>query len=139
MTIVLSLISYYCIETLLRKKLNILFWIFLVILLSINIVCYIFIRDKNNTPRSIPEKYTQATFGVSHFDASFKSVGVIGDSIGSPNCPKIFLVGDSHALTMSYYFDLLGKKYNLPIHVISNSTYAPIDGLNRSFSNRRCF
>ena len=123
LSFILSLISYYAIEQPFRKLKNYLFWIGFLLLVILNALSYMFIRHESKITRTIP-------YFINEFDFK-ENIGFFGDTL-SDNRPKIFLVGDSHASTMTHYFDLFGKKYHLPIKAIAKGAYPPLIGIKES-------
>ena len=137
LTFLLSMLSLYCIEKPLRKIKSKSFWILLLSLISINIAVLLSILKINKMLNNLPIEYLTPSFGMSSHGDTFKSVGILGDTLSNNN---ILLVGDSHALSMKYYFDYLGKQNAFSVKTITNNTYPPIPGLKKEdFSESRYY
>ncbi|WP_108821337.1 acyltransferase family protein [Dysgonomonas sp. Marseille-P4361] len=121
LTILLSLFSYYTIETPLRKKKDRKFIIYLggMAILCCGLILTIPKASKKISP--IPLTYIMPSFGLESHGHTFKGVGIYGDSTASND--SILLIGDSHASNFSCYMDYLGKKNHFAFRKISNNSY----------------
>ena len=131
LSFMLAIISYFLVENPLKKINPKLFWSFIIVLFGLNIVCiYRFYDNKDEAPFSMPDFYWKPSFGLKSHSQEFEFVETMGDTL--VNHPQILLTGDSHAYTMKYYFDLLGKKYHFSFNTISNDGYPPVSNIDRS-------
>jgi peptidoglycan/LPS O-acetylase OafA/YrhL len=127
LTILFSLFSYFFIEKAFRNYKGAKFYIPFAII-SFTIVALInYIPRMNEKLIRIPIEYIAPTFGMNSHGKSFKAIETFGDTTYTGK--KILLIGDSHALTMKNYLDILGKKNSFSFKTVTNDTYPTIPGL----------
>lgn len=127
MTFTLSIFSFYCIETFMRKKKGFKLWGTLAFFSGITVLSTFIIIPSNKRMSNIPLEYTTPTFGMNSHGNTFKNVEIFGDTAALN--PKILLLGDSHALCMKPYFDYMGKKNSFSIKTITNDRYPTIPNI----------
>lgn len=129
LTIMLSLTSYYLIERPLRKcdklKFYIPFFGMGAAVASMMVIAPLI--NKKVFGENL--EYMSPSFGVESHGTAFKGVQVLGDTT---TIPQILLIGDSHALNMKKYVDILGKRNGFSVKTITNNTYPAIPGLDSS-------
>lgn len=128
LTIILSLISYYLVERSLRKSPGLRFYLPFSII-GIFTASLVFLSVKINTANqgSFKEFYAP-TFGLDSHGTTFEKVGLLGDTTTQDD--KILFLGDSHALSMKRFIDVLGKKNHFFVRTITNNTYPTIPGIS---------
>ncbi|WP_313490788.1 acyltransferase family protein [Sphingobacterium multivorum] len=127
LTITLSLISYYLIERPFRRSENWKFYIpFLCMgggVASMLLIC----PAINKKIVGGDLEYMSPSFGVESHGTAFKGVQTLGDT---SKVPEILLIGDSHALNMKKYVDIIGKRNGFSFRTLSNNTFPCIPGLD---------
>lgn len=126
-TILCSIISYYCIEKPLRSKNGLKFYIPFALMICINIAMIYFVVPVKNKMANLPPKYGAPNFGLASHSNTFKEVETYGDL--NYDGKKILLLGDSHALTFKPYFNAAAKDMHISFRTITNDTYPTIPGL----------
>lgn len=127
LSFLLSILSYYLIETPLRKKKGKSFVGVLSLLILINISAVFLIIPLNKKTSFLPIEFISPTVGMKSHSQTFEEVEVFGDTL-SQN-PKILFLGDSHALCMKPYLDYIGKRNSFSFKTITNDKYPTIPGL----------
>lgn len=126
---VLSWFSYTYIETSFRQRgLNRKFVISfssIIILLGISAFS---IKKINSEMTTIPVEFSSpAAHGLNSHGSTYSVDEVRGDESATDT---LLLLGDSHALTMKSYLELLGKDNNFCFRSVTNDRFPPIPGLN---------
>lgn len=73
------------------------------------------------------EELLSPSFGLDSHAQTFKKVEVFGDTLTNKN--KILFIGDSHALCMKNYIDIIADKNGFSFKTITNNTYPTLPGL----------
>jgi len=138
LTIILSLFSYSFIEKPFRNYKGVRFYIPFASISFIVVALLYYFPWMNKKLTDLPIEYIAPTIGLSSHGSSFKAIETFGDT--SYMGKKILLIGDSHALTMKNYVDILGKKNSFSFKTITNDRYPTIPGLSREiFSEPRFY
>ena len=139
LSVILSVFSYYCIETPLRKKKgiqNLLIISFLIVANVIGIVSIIPLSKKTNT---LPSEFVSPSFGLESHANTFTKVQIFGDTV-APIGKKIFFTGDSHALCMKAYLDYIGRKNHFEFRTVTNNSYPLISNIPKEmFDGQRYY
>lgn len=129
LTLTLSIVSYYLVERPLRTakglKFNLTFAALGIISCSLVYLSVKFNQDRHGNHL----QYLYPTFGMDSHGSTFKKVGILGDRSRKDS---ILLIGDSHALVMKKYFDVIGSKNKFSIRTITNNTYPTIPGISQN-------
>jgi peptidoglycan/LPS O-acetylase OafA/YrhL len=138
LSFILSIFSYYFIETTLRKKKGYTFSLKLSLLIGLNIlVIFLFIPISKNR-NTLPLEFISPVVGLDSHGNTFKKVEVFGDTLSPTN--KIFFFGDSHALSMKPYLDYMGRNNSFSFRTVTNDRYPPIPMLDKDvFSDLRFY
>lgn len=126
-------VSYAYCEKVFRKN-N--FRFFAVAMLPVGLVLvglYLGIMQRiNHKVLHIPEEYSGPSFGLkSH---NIPNVETFGDTLAQP---EILLIGNSHALCMKAYLNLLGKKHHFSFRTITCDSYPALEGINEDEALKR--
>ena len=119
LSFILATLSYYFIETPIRKSKKKYYYSITVALGLCCAVLTVFMIPINNKRNNIPIEYSAPIFGLSSHGERSK-VETLGDTLSSRN--KVLLIGDSHALCMKKYFDHLGKRNSFSFRTQTNNT-----------------
>lgn len=130
LTLTVSLVSYYYIETAFRGRRGIKFWAPFAILSAGIVILVGSIRLMNKQVLDLPSEYISPTFGLSSHGYSFKSIETFGDTLRSN--PKILLIGDSHALSVKKSLDIIGTRNHFSFKTVTNDKYPTIPGLTQN-------
>lgn len=126
LTALFSIISYFFVENYFRsKKLKPLFFAVVPALLLL-IAVYTYARPVNDYFSNIPAVYSRPLFGAKSHNTDF--VETFGDTLAAG--PKIFLTGNSHALSLKAYFDYIGKRQHFSFRTVTCNTFTPLEGLD---------
>lgn len=127
LTIVLSLISYYCIEKPFRTQSAFKFYFPFGLLIATNASMIFFIAPIKNIITPIPPEFGYPKLGLDSHSNRFKHVETLGDTLTQGK--RILLLGDSHALTFKPYLNELGKKHAFHFRTITNDLYPTIPNI----------
>lgn len=126
-TFICSYLSYKFIENSFGKKKDKIF-IFYMIPVSLVLPILFFGGIKLNMKMiNIPLEYIAPSFGLDSHNKDF--IETFGKKDAKYN--SIFLTGNSHALTIKPYLDLIGHKNNFSFTTITNDSYPPIEGIDK--------
>ena len=125
LTALFSIISYVFIENIFRAAKFKMLVIAGTPVTAILLVVFIYARPVNQYFSFIPAEYSGAVFGVKSHNIDF--VETLGDTLAAP---QIFLMGNSHALSLKAYFDYIGKRQHFSFRTLTTNTYFPIEGLD---------
>lgn len=132
LSVLLSLFSFYCIENPLRRRQ----WsIALYSITGMLVVCVfsmLVIIPLKRSENPLPEEYTKPFFGTRSHSSSFEEVETFGDP--QATFRNVLLLGNSHARTMKYYFDYLGKRHSFSYRTITGSGYPSIEGMDKQYN-----
>lgn len=127
LTVLLSLSSYFLIERPFRKSEKWKFYIPFVSMVAGVLTMLLVCPTINKKVFGGDLEYMSPSFGVESHGTAFKGVQILGDT---SKIPKILLIGDSHALNMKKYVDVIGKQKGFSVKTLSNNTYPCIPGLD---------
>ncbi|MCS4301646.1 acyltransferase family protein [Chryseobacterium sp. BIGb0232] len=138
LTYLLSLFTYFTVESYFRKTNNKKFFTLLTALVVVLGVVAVLLPRLNTYFYKIPDKYSRPTFGLKSHSNSFEEVESFGDL--SKKSDSILLIGDSHALVYKNILHNLGLVNSFNFRTITNDRYPNIPGLNqKDFSNKDLF
>lgn len=132
LTILFALASYYLIEKPLRTSKAFRFYIpFLSIGIAVTAMLILAPKINKNVFGGEIELMSPS-FGMTSHGTTFKKVGILGDTTHTYK-DKILLLGDSHALSMKKYVDIIGCRNNFSVRTITNNVYPTIPGLDKQY------
>lgn len=138
LTYLLSLLTYFTIESYFRRTNNKKFFTLLSVLVIILGMVAALLPKLNTYFYTIPDKYSRPTFGLKSHSNSFEKVESFGDL--SKKSDSILLIGDSHALVYKNILHNLGLINSFNFRTITNDRYPNIPGINqKDFSSKDLF
>lgn len=126
-TIILSLFSYYFVEKTLRNFPRKKFYVRFILLGGATFSMLLLVPKINRKVFDSQIEFMTPSFGMESHGATFKKIEKFGDTLS--NNKKILLLGDSHALSMKNYLNIIGNKNHFSFRTITNNTYPTIPGL----------
>ncbi len=138
LTSILSVLSYYFVERQLRQKDGLRFYIPFGVA-SLGVVMMVLITPRlNSVFNKLPIEFTAPSFGLKSHGPSFVKVEEFGDT--NSKSQGILFLGDSHALCMKKYIDVIGKRNGFTFKTVTNNTYPTIPGITKEVvGNERLF
>lgn len=127
LTFLCSYFSYVFIENNFVKKNDKSFILHMIPLSVVLPMLFLGAIKLNKIVFSIPIEYTAPVFGLESHNTNFiETFGKKGARYNS-----IFLTGNSHALTIKPYLDLIGHKNDFSFTTLTNDSYPPIVGIGK--------
>ncbi|MFB5944695.1 acyltransferase family protein [Albibacterium profundi] len=128
---ILSWLSYRYVENSFRKSV----WnkkrvqSFLLIVFLLGVSGYVLMKINRNFNNFPVEFSSQIAHGLESHAETYVSDILRGDTLSKDT---LLLIGDSHALAMNSFFELLGKRNGFCFESVTNSRYVPILGVDSS-------
>lgn len=127
-TILVSLVSFYCVENSMRKLKGISFYLPFGALTTVTASMVFLTILLNQANHQDSQEFFFPSFGLESHGASFQQVGLYGDSTAQD---PILLIGDSHALGTKKIVDVFGKKHGLSFRAVTNDAYPTVPGIGK--------
>lgn len=128
LTIMASLFSYYFVERPFRNSKGLKFYITMIVLVVVNVLMVHYIYKVKSLIKPLPPKLGFPTIGIPSHGEDFSKVDFLGDT-AIQNSNVLFL-GDSHALTLKSYLDIMGKKNKFNFRTLTSDVYATLPYLS---------
>lgn len=129
-TIIFSILSYYLVERVFRKSKGLKFYIPFAVLSSATVAMVIITIELGRLNQLEDAEFFSPSFGLDSHAGTFTKVESFGDQNSRDS---ILLIGDSHALVMKKFVDVIGKRNGIRFTAISNNVYPTIPGIDREF------
>lgn len=133
LTILLSFVSYYFVEKKLRQARGATFLIPFITISGLTAAMVLLTPKINFKLNQLPVEFTSPSYGLTSHGITFEKVGEFGSKTSTSK--EILLIGDSHALVMKKYIDIIGKKNNIRFKAITNDTYPTLTGITKEDIN----
>ena len=131
LTIVFSIISFYLVEEPFRKLNKMKFFMFAIVLLPIIIIAWFFAFNYNQKQQTTFQRsYTSNAAFDNEKNGRNGHYRLMGD-LTKPD-DKILLIGDSHGLVMTSFFNVVGKINNFNFSYFTINSIVPLEGVNDS-------
>jgi peptidoglycan/LPS O-acetylase OafA/YrhL len=129
--LLLSIMSFYLIEESFRKSAKRYFYLFFGLLSTAVIITWYISLDTIKEVQLLERAYTtNYGFNTQNHGGNYKGYFLMGDSRKADD--EILLLGDSHALVMTGFFDAVGEKNGFNFSYLSTNSIVPLDGVNDS-------
>lgn len=125
-TAILSLISYYGVEKALRATKGFKFYIPFGALGLVTCIMFFAVLHLNNKVFGNSSRFMAPSFGLASHAQTFTEVEEFGDTTKNS---QILFIGDSHALTMKNYIDVIADSSGFSFETVTNNRYPTIPGL----------
>jgi hypothetical protein len=129
LTVILSLMSYYIVEKTMRDAKGIRFFVPFAFLGASTAAMFILTPAINSRLNTLPDQFTRPSFGLSSHGNTFQNVGIFGNKKAISK--NILLIGDSHALVMKKYLDIVGIDNGFSFKTITNDCYPTLPGIEK--------
>jgi len=129
-TIFASLLSYYLVEKTMRNAKGLKFYGPFLILSGATASMVLLTLTINKKIFNENEEFMSQKFGTMSHGPTFKRPEILGDTTQKDS--KILLLGDSHALSMKKYLEVIGQKNEFSFVTITNNSFPTIPGIPES-------
>jgi len=131
LTLSTSLLSYYFVEKIFRQQKGMKFLIPFGTITGVVVAMVLLVPKINLKFNNLPLNFTSPSFGLESHGPTFVKVEHFGDISNQSHANETLFIGDSHALCMKKYLDILGKRNQFSFKTVTNNTYPTLPGLDK--------